>query len=113
MQELSHKLLKNISGAVVLLIVNLESKLYGITPSFDNDEFSNGITNEKWNQLITDESNLCLTDAYLDFIPWSTYKLITAYLLLNKWVLIIIKNFIVLDMSNLEIENFIVGKRRS
>ena len=39
------------------------------TPSFDNDEFSNGISNEKWNQLVTDESNPCLTDVFLDFIP--------------------------------------------
>ena len=80
MQELSHKLLKNISGAVVVI----DCQSGGVncmvsTPSFDNDEFSNGITNEKWNQLITDESNpllnRCISGLYS---PGSTYKLITA-----------------------------------
>ena len=27
------------------------------SPAFDNDEFSKGITNEKWNQLLIDKSN--------------------------------------------------------
>ena len=69
MQELSHKLLSGISGAVVIL----DCKSGGVnclvsTPSFDNDEFSKGISNEKWNELLTDESNRYLTDVYLGFI---------------------------------------------
>ena len=65
MQKLSHQLLRGISGAVVVL----DCKSGGVncmvsTPSFDNDEFSNGITSERWNQLLTDESNPLLQQMY-------------------------------------------------
>ena len=86
MQELSHKLLSGISGAVVVL----DCKSGGVncmvsTPSFDNDEFSKGISNEKWNELLTDESkpllNRCISGLYS---PGSTYKLLTALFVIEK-----------------------------
>ena len=86
MQELSHTLLKGISGAVVVL----DCKSGGVncmvsTPSFDNDEFSNGISNEKWNQLVTDESNPLLNRSISGlYSPGSTYKLITALFAIEK-----------------------------
>ena len=85
-QELSHKLLSGISGAVVVL----DCKSGGVncmvsTPSFDNDEFSKGISNEKWNELLTDESkpllNRCISGLYS---PGSTYKLLTALFVIEK-----------------------------
>ena len=55
------------------------------TPSFDNDEFSNGITNEKMESTITDKSkpllNRCISGLYS---PGSTYKLITALFVIEK-----------------------------
>ena len=86
MQELSHKLLSGISGAVVVL----DCKSGGVncmvsTPSFDNDEFSKGISNEKWNELLTDEYkpllNRCISGLYS---PGSTYKLLTALFVIEK-----------------------------
>ncbi len=85
-QELSHQLLSGISGAVVVL----DCKSGGVNcmvsnPSFDNDEFSKGISSEKWNELLIDESkpllNRCISGLYS---PGSTYKLLTALFVIEK-----------------------------
>ena len=60
---MAYDLLSGIRGAVVVL----DCQSGGVncmvsTPSFDNDEFSKGITNEKWNQLLIDKSNLYSID---------------------------------------------------
>ncbi len=85
-QGMAYDLLSGIRGAVVVL----DCQSGGVncmvsTPSFDNDEFSKGITNEKWNQLLIDKSNpllnRCISGLYS---PGSTYKLLTALFVVEK-----------------------------
>ena len=113
-QGMAYDLLSGIRGAVVVL----DCQSGGVncmvsTPSFDNDEFSKGITNEKWNQLLIDKSNpllnRCISGLYS---PGSTYKLLTALFVVEKWDLIIPQNSIVLVLLILVIESFIVGRKR-
>ncbi len=79
-QEKAFNLLSGISGAAVMM----DCETGGVncmvsTPSFDNNEFSNGVTNERWKQLIEDEKdpllNRCIAGLYS---PGSTYKILTA-----------------------------------
>ena len=85
-QEYAYSLLKDINGAVVMI----DCENGGIncllsTPSFDNNEFSNGVTAEKWKSLVNNESkpllNRCIAGLYS---PGSTFKLITALYVLEK-----------------------------
>ena len=79
-QEKAFNLLSGISGAAVMM----DCETGGVncmvsTPSFDNNEFSNGVTSERWKQLIEDEKdpllNRCIAGLYS---PGSTYKILTA-----------------------------------
>ena len=79
-QEKAYSLLTGISGAVVMV----DCKNGGVncmvsTPSFDNNEFSNGVSSSRWKQLVEDEKNpllnRCISGLYA---PGSTYKILTA-----------------------------------
>ena len=85
-QEYSYSLLKDMNASAVMI----NCKTGGVnclvsTPSFDNNEFSNGVSNEKWKDLINNESkpllNRCTAGLYS---PGSTYKLITALFVLEN-----------------------------
>ena len=86
LQEKAYSLLSEIRGAAVIV----DCRTGGVncmvsTPSFDNNEFSNGVSSQKWNQLVTNESNpllnRCVSGLYS---PGSTYKLLTALFVLEK-----------------------------
>ena len=86
LQEKAYSLLSEIRGAAVVI----DCKTGGVncmvsTPSFDNDEFSNGVSSQKWNRLVIDESNpllnRCVSGLYS---PGSTYKLLIALFVLEK-----------------------------
>ena len=78
--------LKNINGAGVVI----DCQTGGInclasSPSFNNNEFSNGVSNQKWNQLLNNEFNPLLNRSIAGlYSPGSTYKLLQDYLLLRK-----------------------------
>lgn len=72
--------MKGIRGAVVMI----NCKNGGVnclfsSPSFNNNEFSDGVSISKWNELISDEFkpllNRCIAGLYS---PGSTYKLVAA-----------------------------------
>ena len=87
--------LKNINGAVVVI----DCKTGGInclasSPSFNNNEFSNGVSNQKWNQLLNDKFNPLLNRSIAGlYSPGSTYKLITALFAIEKMNIDINKEF--------------------
>lgn len=96
--ELQHKAmeeLKNINGAIVVL----DCQTGGInclvsSPSFNNNEFSNGVSNHKWNQLLNDDFNPLLNRSIAGlYSPGSTYKLVTALFALEKMNVNINKTF--------------------
>ncbi len=85
-QEYSYSLLRDMNAAAVMI----NCKTGGVnclvsTPSFDNNEFSNGVSTEKWRDLVNNESkpllNRCIAGLYS---PGSTYKLITALFVLEN-----------------------------
>ena len=85
-QEYSYSLLKGMNAAAVMI----NCKTGGVnclisTPSFDNNEFSDGVSSEKWKDLVNNESkpllNRCIAGLYS---PGSTYKLITALFVLEN-----------------------------
>ena len=84
--------LKNINGAAVVI----DCQTGGInclasSPSFNNNEFSNGVSNQKWNQLLNHEFNPLLNRSIAGlYSPGSTYKLITALFAIEKMKLNII-----------------------
>ena len=85
--------LKNINGAAVVI----DCQTGGInclasSPSFNNNEFSNGVSNQKWNQLLNHEFNPLLNRSIAGlYSPGSTYKLITALFAIEKMKLNIYK----------------------
>ncbi len=85
-QEYAYSLFKDINGAVVIM----DCENGGIncllsTPSFDNNEFSNGVTSEKWKSLVNDESKPLLNRSIAGlYSPGSTFKLITALYVLER-----------------------------
>ncbi len=85
-QEKAHSLLENINGAIVMI----DCETGGVNclvsnPSFNNNQFSNGISSETWRSLVEDNSNpmlnRCISGLYS---PGSTYKLLTALYVLEK-----------------------------
>ena len=85
-QKYAYSLLKDINGAVVMIdCENGGVNCLLSSPSFDNNEFSNGVTSEKWKLLVNDESkpllNRCIAGLYA---PGSTFKLITALYVLEN-----------------------------
>ena len=85
-QEYAYSLLKGINGAVVMIdCENGGVNCLLSTPSFNNNEFSNGVTAKKWKLLVNDESkpllNRCIAGLYA---PGSTFKLITALYVLER-----------------------------
>ena len=61
--------LKDISGAVVMVdCSNGGVNCLLSTPSFDNSEFSNGVSYEKWKSLVNDDTkpllNRCIAGLY-------------------------------------------------
>merc|ERR1711991_956178 len=83
-QEYAYSLLKDINGAAVMIDCEGGVNCLLSSPSFDNNEFSNGVTTEKWKLLVNDESkpllNRCIAGLYA---PGSTFKLITALYVLE------------------------------
>jgi penicillin-binding protein 2 len=85
-QEYAYSLFKDISGAVVMVdCSNGGVNCLLSTPSFDNSEFSNGVSYEKWKSLVNDDTkpllNRCIAGLYA---PGSTYKLITSLYMIEK-----------------------------
>ena len=85
-QEYAYSLLKNINGAVVVIdCENGGVNCLLSTPSFDSNEFSNGVTSEKWKSLVNNESNPLLNRCIAGlYSPGSTFKLITALYVLEN-----------------------------
>ena len=77
---------KNINGAAV--VIDCETggvNCLASSPSFNNNEFSNGVSNQKWNQLLNNEFNPLLNRSIAGlYSPGSTYKLITALFALEN-----------------------------
>ncbi len=79
-QEKAFNEMQGINGAVVMI----DCKDGGVnclysSPSFNNNEFSDGVSRERWNELISDEYNPLLNRCIAGlYSPGSTYKLITA-----------------------------------
>ena len=72
--------MKGISGAVVMINC-LDGGINCLvsSPSFNNNEFSDGVSKEKWNTLLSDQFNPLLNRSIAGlYSPGSTYKLITA-----------------------------------
>ncbi len=94
-QEEAFSQLGGISGAAVMInCLNGGINCLVSTPSFDNNEFSNGVSNLKWQALLNDHSkpllNRCVGGLYS---PGSTYKLISALYALEKLKVDKYKNF--------------------
>ena len=85
--------LKKINGAAVII----DCQTGGInclasSPSFNNNEFSNGVSNQKWNQLLNHEFKPLLNRSIAGlYSPGSTYKLVTALFAIEKMKLNIYK----------------------
>ncbi len=85
-QERAFSLLNGISGAAVMM----DCQTGGIncmvsTPSFDNNDFSNGVTSQKWKQLVEDGTNPLLNRCIAGlYSPGSTYKILTALYVLES-----------------------------
>ena len=77
---------KNINEAAV--VIDCETggvNCLASSPSFNNNEFSNGVSNQKWNQLLNNEFNPLLNRSIAGlYSPGSTYKLITALFALEN-----------------------------
>ena len=78
------------SGGIISLVSS---------PSFDINEFSYGIREDRWKLLINDPMKPLLNKSISGlYSPGSTFKLIVALLALNEIDLILIKNFFVMDI---------------
>ena len=77
---------KMINGAAVMI----DCQTGGInslisSPSFNNNEFSNGVSSQKWNQLLNHEFNPLLNRSIAGlYAPGSTFKLVTALFAIEK-----------------------------
>ena len=88
-------------------------KLFISSPSFNNNEFSDGVSLKKWNKLLADEFNPLLNRCIAGlYSPGSTYKLVTALHAIENQKFNKNKKFYALGMYLLEIENFIVGRKK-
>ena len=78
--------LKKVNGAAVILDCQTGGvNCLASSPSFNNNEFSNGVSNQKWNQLLNHEFNPLLNRSIAGlYSPGSTYKLITALFAIEK-----------------------------
>ena len=79
-QEKAFEEMKGISGAVVMIdCINGGVNCLVSSPSFNNNEFSDGVSVDKWNSLLEDEFNPLLNRCIAGlYSPGSTYKLISA-----------------------------------
>ena len=84
-QELAYDSLKGKSGSIVVIdCENGGVNCMVSTPSFDNNEFSNGVSKKKWNELINDDDKPLLNKSIAGlYAPGSTLKLLTALHLLH------------------------------
>ncbi len=86
LQSMAMEQLNNINGAIVVL----DCETGGInclasSPSFNNNDFSNGVSNHMWNQLLNDDFNPLLNRSIAGlYSPGSTYKLVTALFALER-----------------------------
>ena len=78
--------LKKVNGAAVILDCQTGGvNCLASSPSFNNNEFSNGVSNQKWNQLLNHEFNPLLNRSIAGlYSPGSTYKLVTALFAIEK-----------------------------
>lgn len=85
-QNFSFKQLHGMSGSVVLM----DCETGGVnclvsTPSFNNNNFSNGVSTKEWKRLLNDKSNPLLNRSVAGlYSPGSTFKLMTAMYALNN-----------------------------
>ena len=79
-QEKAYDEMKDIRGAVVMIdCVDGGVNCLVSSPSFNNNEFSDGVSVRNWNRLLQDEFNPLLNRSIAGlYSPGSTYKLITA-----------------------------------
>lgn len=87
LQEFVHDLMiaRNISGAVVVMeaqsgeILALHS-----TPTFNPNQFAQGVSKKEWNEILSHSSNPLINNAIsIPYPPGSTFKLITALSILR------------------------------
>ncbi|MBT4286499.1 MAG: penicillin-binding protein 2 [Deltaproteobacteria bacterium] len=80
LQEKVEQMMKGKKGAIIVMNPN-DGEILSIVsfPSFDPNEFSQGMTTERWNQLSNDPAkalnNKCIKDYYA---PGSTFKMVVA-----------------------------------
>lgn len=72
--------MKDIRGAVVMInCKNGGVNCLTSSPSFNNNEFSDGVSTRKWNELLSDKFNPLLNRCIAGlYSPGSTFKLVTA-----------------------------------
>ena len=80
LQNKAYQEMKGVSGAVVMInCLNGGINCLVSSPSFNNNEFSDGVSQEKWNALLADQYNPLLNRSIAGlYSPGSTYKLVTA-----------------------------------
>ncbi len=86
-QEKAYMEMRGIRGAVVMLdCISGGINCLVSSPTFNNNEFSDGVSVDEWNALLKNEFNPLLNRSIAGlYSPGSTYKLITAlYALENK-----------------------------
>ncbi len=79
-QEKAYSEMKGIRGAAVMVdCISGGINCLVSSPSFNNNEFSDGVSIKNWNNLLKDEFNPLLNRSIAGlYSPGSTYKLITA-----------------------------------
>ena len=84
-QEYAFNSLRGMSGSAVMIdCENGGVNCMVSTPSFDNNEFSNGVSNKRWQSLINDKQKPLLNKSIAGlYAPGSTLKLLTALHVLN------------------------------
>jgi len=86
LQQTAEKLLENKAGAVVAIDPdNGDILALASSPSFDQNDFTGGISSKKWNALMSDPDKPMLNKAIqAEYPPASTYKIITSIAALEE-----------------------------
>ncbi len=89
LQEMTSKRLGEESGSVVVMDVHSGDVLAMVsTPGFDPNAFNKGLSNEQWNDLISnDKAPLTNKSIAGSYAPGSTFKMIVALAALEKGVI--------------------------
>ena len=86
LQQTAEKLLENKAGAVVAIDPdNGDILALASSPSFDQNDFTGGISSKKWNALMSDPDKPLVNKAIqAEYPPASTYKIITSIAALEE-----------------------------